>query len=97
MLRTVNIFNWVTVPAQQSGKPVVISVLSVLFVTTLGQLILNWYYTYISLVGLTSDRLDTFYLSLGSAFVPVETILNIAMQGLGLISADALLVNINLI
>jgi len=87
------ILNWSEAHGHQSGQRVVIGVLSGLFVTTLGQLIMNWYYTHISLAG-PADRLDTFYLSLGLGVVPVEGILNSTMQGTSLIMADALLVNI---
>jgi len=69
----------------------VTAILTGLFATTVGQLILQWHYTYISLVGKTSNRTGIFAST--TSTTSVEPGLSALMQGIGQILADALLVS----
>jgi len=72
----------------------VITVLTVLFLTTLSQLILQWYFINLCFVQETNNRVDTFLISLLG--VPVVIILFTILAGTAQIFADALLVGAQL-
>jgi len=80
----------------QSRQRVVTSVLTVLFATTFGQLILAWYYTYKCFAGTAQNRLEMYNLSLGGSGSNVVSLVNVIMLGIGQIIADALLVSVML-
>jgi len=69
-------------------------IITALFATALGQLSVNWYFTYISFVGEAGDRLDTFILTAGGT--SVASFVAVLMQGMCEILADALLVSTEL-
>jgi len=83
--------NWFLGFGNQSRKKMVTIIVPALFATTLAELIINWYYTYICLVEKTKVRQDTFILSV----VGTSVVNNLAvlMRGIGQILADALLVS----
>ena len=69
-------------------------ILTALFFTALGQMIVNWYYTYICFVGEAKTRIDTFTLTFaGNSVINIVTVL---MMGIGQILADTLLVSTEL-
>lgn len=79
----------------QSKHRIVTSVLTGLFATMVGQVILEWHSTYICFVATSISRLDMFYQSLGVNSTPAETMINIVVQGIGQILTDGLLVCIS--
>ena len=83
--------NQTTAFTPQSHKKIVTATLTALFATTFTQMIIQWYYTNICLVGTTEDRLDTFLLTASSP--PLGATLAIIMQGVSEMLADALLVS----
>lgn len=78
----------------QSRKKVTI-ILTALFATALGQLSVNWYFTYICSAGDTKNRQETFFLTAGGT--AVVNFVVVFMQGMSQIFADALLVSTELL
>jgi len=72
---------------------IVSAVLMGLFIATLGQVIIQWYYTNLSFGGKAPDRLQMFYLSQGGDSSAVSGIISFTLLGIGQTLADALLVN----
>jgi len=82
--------NYTTVFRSQSKKKIVTVILTALFATELGQLVINWYYTDICFLGATYNRPNTFILTvMGTS---VANTLSVLIRGIGEILADALLV-----
>lgn len=81
---------------KQTRHFIVSAVLMGLFIATLGQVVIQWYYTNISFRGKAQNRLQMLYLSQGGASSTVSAILNVTLLGICQILADALLVNFNL-
>ena len=69
-------------------------ILTALFFTALGQMIVQWYYVYICFVGETKIRMDTFIISVDGN--PIASVVSLLMSGIGQILTDALLVTIEL-
>jgi len=67
-------------------------ILTALFVSTLGQVIIEWIFAFMCFAGTTATRLDIFYQSLGIGSTPIEEILSTVLQGVGQMLANYLLV-----
>lgn len=86
--------NYGTAFTSRSTKQTVTFILTALFITTLGQLILVWYSTSICFLGAANSRVDAFILTFGSSSV-IGFLFGLT-RGVGLIIADALLVGAKL-
>jgi len=86
--------NCITPVRSQPRQKAVIATLAGLFIITIVQLIVQWYYTSTCFVGTPDNRQDTFLLSLENSLSPVVTTVFLIAQGIGQILADSLLVNI---
>jgi len=62
----------------------------------MGQLILEWFSTYIALVANPLNRLESLYQALGAGVSRPEQVVGTSLQGASQILADAVLVNIAL-
>jgi len=85
--------NYITPARSRPRQKVVIATLAGLLITTIVQLIVQWYDTSSSFVRKPENRLDTFLLSVDD-LIPVVQIVTLIAQGMGQILADGIMVNV---
>ena len=94
----VNIFKnqWALIASRpRSTERIVFVVISALFFITVGQLIIQWYYTYLSFAKKPKNRFDILILAVNSSSIPILESISTVFQGIAEILADGLMVSMN--